>query len=132
MKDIENMSVSKLSNYVVLYDLSNIYNDEDLLKLIEESSLQLILLASRDNLSDVLISRCKTILKIPDIDVKPCKYISEISALSTISTLDNSSKYLMENCPQLEYDLSRVQFLKYKDRLANIIANIREGEKQNE
>ena len=55
MNLIRDMSISKLHKVVVLEDLSSLYTDEDILKLIEESSLQFILLAYRDNLSEVLM-----------------------------------------------------------------------------
>lgn len=129
VQDINNMNISKLNRAIVIEDLSSLYTDEDILKLIEESNLQFILLAYKDNLSDTLMSRCKSILKIPDIEVTECKYISKTSALSAIDGMnaDNSNKYLAENCPSLMRDMIDTQFLKYKERLVNILANMEGG-----
>lgn len=128
IKSIENMNISKINRAIIIEDLSSLYNDEDLLKLIEESKLQLILLAYRDNLSDTLVSRCKSILKIPDIEVKHCNYINEKSALDTIKSsnysYDIQNMYLAENCPNLMRDMTDTQYLRYKDRVLNILANI--------
>lgn len=129
--DINNMNISKLNKAVVVEDISSLYTDEDILKLIEESNLQFILLAYKDNLSETLMSRCKSVLKIPDIEIKQCAYISEKSALSTINSgkmnADASNLYMMENCPSLMRDMIDTQFLKYKERLVNILANMEGG-----
>lgn len=128
MNLIRDMSISKLHKVVVLEDLSSLYTDEDILKLIEESSLQFILLAYRDNLSEVLMSRCKSILKIPDIDVNNCNYINKLTAYNSITQSnlygDAMNMYLAENCPSLMRDIIDTQFLKYKERVVNILANM--------
>ena len=130
MSIINNMSISKLTKPVVISDLSSLYDDEDMLKTIEESKLQFILLASKDNLSDVLVSRCKSILKIPDIEINDCKYMSKKSALSSIEKLNNANDinlFLAENCPSLMRDMIDTQYVKYKERVVNILANMEGG-----
>ena len=62
---INNMTIAKLNKVTVISDLSFNTNTENILKLIEETSCRLILVASRDNLPETIISRCKNILKIP-------------------------------------------------------------------
>lgn len=128
MTTIKNMSISKLTKPVVISDLSSLYDDEDLLKIIEESDLQFILLAFRDNLSEVLVSRCKSVLKLTDLEVKQCNYISKKSALSALeqfdSNIDAANMYLTENCPALMRDINDARNLKYKDKVVNILANI--------
>lgn len=133
LQDINNMNISKITKAIVIEDLSLVYNDEDFLKLVEESTLQLILLASKDNLSEILMSRCKSILKIPELEIDKCNYIKEASALSTInsmSSVEEAEVFLCNNCPQLIVDKNRTRQFKYKDRLINIIANLNsiEGE----
>ena len=131
LEDIQNLNISRIRKPIVVEDISSLYNDEDILKLIEESNLQFILLAYRDNLSETLMSRCKSMLKIPSIEINQCNYISKKSALSTIETFDNdytrTNKFLMENCPDLMRDMIDIQQVKYKDRLINIIANMEGG-----
>ena len=130
MDIINNMSISKLTKPVVISDLSSLYDDEDMLKLIEESKLQFILLAYKDNLSDVLVSRCKSILKIPDIDINECKYTSKKSALSSLEKINNPYEvnlFLAENCPSLMRDMIDTQYIKYKERVVNILANMEGG-----
>ena len=128
MKDVQGMSECRLNTPVVLKDLSELYTDEDLLKLIEESSLQFILLAYKDNLSDTLMSRCKSFLKISNIDVHKCKYISKKSALSSMTgDRYKDNIFLMENCPALMRDMIDTQFLKYKERVVGILANMEGG-----
>lgn len=131
MQDIYNMNISKITKAVVLDDLSQLYNDENLLKLIEESTLQLILLASKDNLSEVLMSRCKSILKLPELAIEKCKYIKENSALSSVNSMTNLEEaevFICNNCPQLLYDKNRTKQFKYRDRIVNILANINSKE----
>lgn len=131
LEDIKNLNISKIHKPIVVEDISSLYTDEDILKLIEESNLQFILLAYRDNLSGTLMSRCKSILKIPSLEIKSCNYTNKKSALSAIESLRNdsykSNLYLMENCPELMRDMIEIQQLKYKDRLINIIANMEGG-----
>lgn len=131
LEDIQNLNISRIRKPIVVEDISSLYNDEDILKLIEESNLQFILLAYRDNLSETLMSRCKSMLKIPSIEINQCNYISKKSALSMIETFDNdyarTNKFLMENCPDLMRDMIDIQQVKYKDRLINIIANMEGG-----
>ena len=62
---INNMNIAKLNKVVILFDVSFMTNTENMLKLVEETSCRLILLASRDNLPETILSRCKNILKIP-------------------------------------------------------------------
>ena len=47
---INNMNIAKLNKVVTLFDVSFMTNTENMLKLVEETSCRLILLASRDNL----------------------------------------------------------------------------------
>lgn len=128
MNLLRDMSICKLKKPVVLEDLSSLYTDEDILKLIEESSLQFILLAYRDNLSEVLMSRCKSTLKIPDIEVNNCSYLNKLTAYNSIKQSDltgnTMSMYLAENCPSLMRDIIDTQFLKYKERVVSILANM--------
>lgn len=128
MNLIRDMSISRLHKAVVLEDLSSLYTDEDILKLIEESSLQFILLAYRDSLSEVLMSRCKSILKIPDIDIFNCNYTNKLTAYNNITQSnlygDTMNMYLAENCPSLMRDIIDTQFLKYKERVVSILANM--------
>ena len=62
---VEYYSITKLSYPLVIRDISTLNNVQVnyLLKLIEESKNPIILLASYDNLNNILLSRIKTVIK---------------------------------------------------------------------
>lgn len=113
---------------IVIEDLSLLYRDSLLLKMIEEIKLPLIMLASEDNLSIPLYSRVKTCIKFPQDDDTKCNNISILEAQQHISeeelTGRDLDKYLSENCPDLAKLYRDVKLRKNKDKIIQIIGGI--------
>ena len=111
---INNMTIAKLNKVTVISDLSFNTNTENILKLIEETSCRLILLASRDNLPETIISRCKNILKIPLLESNTFNLIKKKEAYSSLissleeATSDERNMYIAENNPRFN-----VRFYRY-------------------
>jgi hypothetical protein len=126
MSVINNMNIAKMHNVIVIDDLSYLYTNEDLLKIVENTSLRLILLADKDNVSDTLVSRCNSILKIPYSVSKIPSYESETTCLYNTKSMsqDASIKYIAEHSPALLFDINKAKKTKYKDRVVEILANI--------
>lgn len=112
---------------IVVEDLSNLYRDSMMLKIIEEIKLPLILLASRDNLSTTLQSRIKTYLKFPNDDCFTNSNISIKEAQQYIVNKDlkdeELDKYLAENCSDLAFIYEKVKTKKNKDKLIQILGS---------
>lgn len=135
---IENTNDAKelISNYysieynkpIVIEDISLLYRDSILLKLIEEIKLPLILLASEDNLSITLHSRIKTCMKFPLDNNTNCNFISVKEAQIQINQEELSGreldKYLAENCPDLAMLYKDIELRKNKDKLIQILGGI--------
>ena len=111
---------------IVIEDISYLYRDTILLKLIEESKIPLILLASEDNCSIQLRSRIKTYIKFPMNLNQECNFISVQEAQQYIDehqlTGAELDKYIAENCPQLAFIYKDIERRKYKDKLVQILA----------
>ena len=124
---ISEFSGIELNFPVVIEDISKLYRDTPLLKLVEDSKFPLVLLASQDNLSNAMMSRVKTIIKLPDEDYK-CSLSSIQSALSELKDKELSKeeniKYLAENCPQLLVLQDKIKKIKNKDKITQIYAGL--------
>ena len=111
---------------IVVEDISYLYRDTILLKLIEECKTPLILLASEDNCSIQLKSRIKTYIKFPINNHQKCNFISVIDAQQYIDehelSGDELDSYIAENCPQLAFIYKDIERRKYKDKLVQILA----------
>lgn len=112
---------------IVIEDVSNLYRDSSLLKLVEEASFPLVLLASKDNLSNAMMSRMKSILKIPET-IEEHSFISINQALADIKSNDWSqdeiTKYTAYHCPQLLVIQDRIKKMKNKDKILQIFAGL--------
>jgi len=97
---VEDLRGIRTYDPVVLSDVSLLGTSQDvLLKFIEETDLRMILLASRDNLSSVLLSRMKRVLKDPimiEVQGDDPKYLEQILTEGEDSI---SVRGLVENCP---------------------------------
>ena len=113
---------------LVIEDLSILQKDSLLLKMIEESKIPLIFLASEDNISIPLQSRMKTYIKFPKDNDFGCNFISIKDAETYIEENELSGleldKYLAENCPDLAMLYRDVRTKKYKDKLIQIIGGL--------
>jgi hypothetical protein len=119
---------------IVVEDLSLLYRDSILLKLVEEIKLPLILLATEDNISVPLQSRIKTYIKYPiDLDYG-CNYIPILEAQAYIDenelTGKELDKYIAENCPDLAILYKDMEIRKNKDKLIQILGGIRDAKRQ--
>lgn len=114
---------------IIVEDISLLYRDNILLKLIEEIKLPLILLASEDNISIQLQSRIKTYIKFPVDNDFGCSFISILEAQQYINEHELSGKaldkYLAENCPELVELNSRLKLRKNKDKLIQLIGGLK-------
>jgi hypothetical protein len=112
---------------IVVEDISLLYRDTILLKLVEEIKLPLILLASEDNISNTLQSRIKTYIKYPVNEIK-CSYNKILESLDYINQNDLSSKdldiYISNNCPELARLNHKMKLRKNKDKLQQILGSI--------
>lgn len=136
---IENTSDAKelISTYynieynkpLVVEDVSLLYRDSILLKLIEEIKIPLILLASEDNLSVPLYSRMKFCIKFPIDENTGCSFLSIKEAQIQINqdnlTGRDLDKYLAENCPDLALLYKDIEIRKNKDKLIQILGGIK-------
>lgn len=117
----------ELSLPVVIEDLSNLYRDSSLLKLVEDSKFPLVMLASQDNLSHAMMSRVKTIVKLPDENYR-CNFSNIESTLAELKEKELSQeeniKYLAENCPQLLFLQDKIKKMKNKDKITQIYSGI--------
>jgi len=124
---ISEFSEVELDFPIVIEDVSNLYRDSSLLKLIEESKFPLVMLASKDNLSDALMSRTKYILKIPETN-DSIELVSISQASADLKDKDWSqeevNKYLADNCPQLLVLNDRIKKMKNKDKIIQIFAGL--------
>ena len=113
---------------IVLEDISSLYKDSILLKFVEETTIPLILLASKDNLSLPLHSRIKTVLKLP-LEPSKCNFISMLEAHEHITnnelTGDNLDSYLADNCPELALAYDSMKNRKYKDKIVQILGGLK-------
>lgn len=116
---------------VVVEDLSILYRDSIILKLIEEAKLPLILLASEDNISVPLQSRIKTYIKYPADNDFGCNFTSILEANQHIIDSELSGreldKYLAENCPELIALNEDMKLRKHKDKLVQILGGIKDA-----
>lgn len=124
---ISEFSEVELDFPIVIEDVSNLYRDSSLLKLIEESKFPLVMLASKDNLSDALMSRTKYILKIPETN-DSIELVSISQASAELKDKDWSqeevNKYLADSCPQLLVLNDRIKKMKNKDKIIQIFAGL--------
>ena len=124
---ISEFSEVELDFPIVIEDVSNLYRDSSLLKLIEESKFPLVMLASKDNLSDALMSRMKYILKIPETN-ESIELVSISQASAELKDKDWSqeevNKYLADSCPQLLVLNDRIKKMKNKDKIIQIFAGL--------
>lgn len=118
---------------IVVEDISLLYRDNILLKLVEEIKLPLILLASEDNISIPLQSRIKTYVKFPADDDFGCNFISILEAQQQIDQEGLSGraldKYIAENCPDLAILYDDIKLRKNKDKLIQIIGGLKHNNK---
>ena len=116
---------------IVIEDISLLYRDSILLKLVEEIKLPLILLASEDNISIPLQSRIKTYIKYPLDTNYECNFIPILDAQAYIDENELSGKeldkYIAENCPDLAILYKDMEIRKNKDKLIQILGGIRDG-----
>ena len=116
-----------LSFPIVIEDISKLYRDTPLLKIVEDSKFPLVMLASQDNLSNAMMSRVKTIVKIPDENYR-CNMISMETAVSELKDKELSKeetiKYLAENCPQLLFLQDKIKKMKNKDKIIQIYSGL--------
>lgn len=120
---------------IVVEDISLLYRDSILLKLVEEIKLPLILLASEDNISIPLQSRVKTYIKYPkDLDFK-CNFMSILDSQEWISERELSSseldKFMAEHCPDLAIYYKMMECRKNKDKILQIIGGLEKNEQSN-
>lgn len=120
---------------IVVEDISLLYKDSILLKLVEEIKLPLILLASSDNISVPLQSRIKTYIKFPNDTNFGCNFISILDAQQYIQeneiTGKDLDKYIAENCPQLAIINKQMETRKNKDKLIQLLGGLEKNEKNN-
>lgn len=113
---------------LVVEDISLLYKDSILLKLIEEIKLPLILLASEDNISIPLYSRIKKCIKLPIDYNTGCNFISVKEAQIQINQDEISGKqldkFLAENCPDLALIYKDIEIRKNKDKLIQILGGL--------
>lgn len=113
---------------LIIEDISLLYKDSILLKLIEEIKIPLVLLASEDNLSIPLYSRMKTIIKFPIDNNTNCNFISVKEAQIQIDqdelTGKALDKFLAENCPDLAIIYKDIEIRKNKDKLIQILGGL--------
>jgi len=120
---------------IVIEDISALYRDTILLKLVEEIKLPLILLASEDNISSSLHSRIKTCIKYPkDLEFK-CDFVDILDALEYIDERDISGveldKFMAEHCPNLAIYYKMMEVRKNKDKILQILGGLEKNEKSN-
>ncbi len=129
---ITNFYGVKYNKPIVIEDISALYRDTILLKLVEEIKLPLILLASEDNVSVPLQSRIKTYIKYPkDLDFK-CDFIPILDAQEYIDErnltgleLDN---FIASHCPDLAMYYKMMEVRKNKDKIIQIIGGLEKNE----
>ena len=117
---------------IIVEDISLLYRDNILLKLVEEIKLPLILLASEDNISSSLQSRVKTTIKYPkDLDFK-CDFTSILDAQEYIDERNLSGNeldsYIASHCPDLAVYYKMMEVRKNKDKLIQIIGGLEKNE----
>lgn len=118
---------------VVIEDISLLYRDSILLKLVEEIKLPLILIASEDNISVPLQSRIKTYIKYPnDLNIE-CK---NQGILETQQYIDENElqgkeldKYLADNCPILALHYDSMKMRKNKDKIVQILGGLEKNDR---
>lgn len=114
---------------LIIEDISLLYKDSIMLKLIEEIKTPLILLASEDNISIPLYSRMKTVIKFPIDNKTECNFISIKEAQIHITqeelTGRQLDKFLAENCPELALIYKDIEIRKNKDKLIQILGGLK-------
>jgi len=112
---------------IVLEDISAIQRDSVLLKLVEETTIPLILLASKDNITLPLHSRIKTTIKLP-LEPSKCSFVSILEAHEYITnnelTGDEFDSYIADNCPELALAYDSMKNRKYKDKIIQILGGL--------
>lgn len=113
---------------IVVEDISAIQKESVFLKLVEETTIPLILLASKDNITLPLHSRIKTTIKLP-LDSSKCSFISMLEAHEYITnnelTGDEFDTYLADNCPELALAYDSMKNRKYKDKIVQILGGLK-------
>lgn len=100
-----------------------------LLKFIEEPVSPLIILASRDNISPVILSRCRNIIKVPSTivpnnqplsefvshrleiadELKASKYTDKGVDLDLQYEYDHAEEFSLKNCPEYTYRITQIR-----------------------
>lgn len=100
-----------------------------LLKFIEEPPSPLIILASKDNISPVILSRCKNIIKIPSTivpnnkplsefvshrlelldEIKAARYTEKGVDLNIQYEYDNPEEFSLKDCPEYMYRVAQIK-----------------------
>lgn len=118
----------KYDKPLIIEDISLLYKDSIMLKLIEEIKTPLILLASEDNISIPLYSRMKTVIKFPIDDDTGCNFIpikeAQIHITQEELTGRPLDKFLAENCPDLALIYKDIEIRKNKDKLIQILGGL--------
>lgn len=118
---------------IVVEDISLLYRDSILLKLVEEIKLPLILLASEDNVSVPLQSRIKTYIKFPVDNDFGCTFAPILEAQQYITenelTGKELDKYIAENCPDLAIINKQMETRKNKDKLVQLLGGLEKNAK---
>lgn len=114
---------------IVIEDVSFFYRDTILLKLVEEIKLPLILLASKDNVSEALQSRIKTFIKFPNDNELGCNFSSILESHNYIKdnelTFDDRDKYIAENCPELFDIYKKLEKTKNQDKIIQLLGGLK-------
>lgn len=118
---------------IVVEDISLLYRDTMLLKLIEETKIPLILLASEDNMTKQFHSRIKLMIKYPlDLNYK-CSFTNILDANDYINNEKLTGKdldtYIANNCPELALIYDTVKHKKNKDKIIQIIGGLENAKK---
>lgn len=118
----------ELEKPVVIDNVDRFYNDSLLLKIIENNKCKFILLAEVDCVSTPLLSRIKTIIKLPyDLNFSNNNLpIDEIlsKVITDDLTGDELDKYLAENKPEYLPIFDKVKKSKYLDKIIGIFGGL--------
>lgn len=113
---------------IIVEDISKLYKDSILLKLIEEIKLPIVLLASEDNISTTLQSRIKTYIKLPSDKELGCSYNKILDTQQYIIQENingkDLDKYLAEHCPDLAIINNRTKKCRNKDKIVQILGGL--------
>lgn len=97
-----------------------------LLKLVEESKSTIILLSTNDNISSILLSRVKEIVKFPVDENTNNSMMSVCDAYNMVYSNNenkpmNKIKFYAENCPLLYKIENDVPYSKYRNSIIEIL-----------